>query len=95
MIGNRNDRYTKAVDILGPEKGIEFFDRWPDLAGSFVLLRGRDGKEQGMPVRVVSKRFGEFIQGEDEIPRAATKHSRLLHGRGPNGPRAAFRPTPS
>lgn len=58
------DSYAKAVNILGPEKGIEFIERHPDLAGSFVVVRA----PADTLVRVVSKRFRQFVQGEDGVP---------------------------
>ena len=60
------DSYAKGVNILGPEKGIEFVDRHPDLAGSFVVLRQEKGTGEASPARVVSRRFREFVEGEDE-----------------------------
>ena len=59
------DSFAKGVNILGPEKGIEFIDRHPDLAASFVVLREGEGTGKARPVRVVSKRFDDFVQGED------------------------------
>lgn len=53
------DSYAKAVNILGPEKGIDFIDRHDGLACSFVVLR------DGAPKRVVSKQFAVYTEGGD------------------------------
>ena len=64
------DSFAKGVNILGPEMGMELINARPELAGSFVVLRRGDGdaSEPRTPVRVVSKRFHEFVEGADEIP---------------------------
>jgi thiamine biosynthesis lipoprotein len=57
------DTYTKAVSILGFEKGMEFIEQDPTLAGSFVVLR--NGKTE----RVESKRFRSFVESDEPADR--------------------------